>query len=99
MKKQKFKPNEYIIKEETEGDSFFLIIKGRVKITVKGNYLRDLDTGGYLGEKALLEKHVLRTASSMDLEKVLCYVLSKSEFQVILQGDTTKEYLMKKIAL
>ena len=99
MKKQKFKPNEYIIKENTEGELFYLIIKGRVRITVKGNYIRDLDSGDYLGEKALLEEHVLRTASAMALDKVLCYVLSKGEFQVILQDDTTKEYLMKKIAL
>ena len=99
MKKQKYKPNEYIIKEDTEGDSFYLILKGRVRITMKGNYVRDLDSGGYLGEKALLTDQVLRTASAMALDKVFCYVLSKADFQVILQDDTTKEYLMKKIAL
>ena len=99
MKKMKFNKNEYIIKENTEGDLFYLIIKGRVRITVKGNYIRDLDSGDYLGEKALLSDNVPRTASAMALDKVMCYVLSKSEFQVILQDDTTKEYLMKKIAL
>ena len=99
MKKQKFKPNEYMIKENTEGDQFYLIIKGRVRITVKGNYIRDLDSGDYLGEHVLLTEHVLRTASAMAVDKVICYVLSKSEFEVILQDDTTKEYLMKKLAL
>ena len=99
MKKQKFKPNEYIIEENTEGEQFYLIIKGRVRITVKGNYVRDLDSGDCLGEKALLAEHVLRTASAMALEKVLCYVISKSEFQVILKDDNTKEYLLKKLAL
>ena len=99
MKKQKFKQNEYIIKENTEGDQFYLIIKGRVRITVKGNFIRDLDSGDCLGENVLLTEHVLRTASAMAIEKVLCYVLSKTEFQVILKDDTTKEYLMKKLAL
>ena len=99
MKKQKFKPNEYIIEENTEGEQFYLIIKGRVRITAKGNFIRDLDSGDCLGEKALLTEHVLRTASAMALEKVLCYVLSKSEFQVILNDDNTKEYLLKKLAL
>ena len=99
MKKQKFKPNEYIIKENTKGESFYLIIKGRVRITVKGNYIRDLDAGGYLGENALLTENVLRTASAMALDKVNCYVLPKDEFQMILKDDTTKEYLMKKLAL
>ena len=99
MKKQKFKQNEYIIEENTEGDLFYLIIKGRVRITVKGNFIRDLDSGDCLGENALLTENTLRTASAMALEKVLCYVLSKSEFQVILSDNTTKEYLMKKLAL
>ena len=99
MKKQKFKPNEYIIEENTEGDLFYLIIKGRVRITVKGNYVRDLDSGDCLGENVLLTENQLRTASAMALEKVLCYVLSKSEFQVILSDNNTREYLMKKLAL
>ena len=99
MKKQKFNTNEYIIKENTEGDLFYLIIQGKVRITVKGNYIRDLNVGDYLGEYALLTENILRTASAMALEQVICYVLSKSEFQIILKDDTTKEYLKKKIAL
>ena len=99
MKKQKFKPNEYIIEENTEGDLFYLIIKGRVRITVKGNFVRDLDSGDCLGENTLLTENIKRTASAMALEKVLCYVLSKSEFQVILSDNNTREYLMKKLAL
>ena len=99
MKKQKFKPNEYIIEENTEGDLFYLIIKGRVRITVKGNFIRDLDSGDCLGENALLSENIKRTASAVALDKVLCYVLSKSEFQVILNDNNTREYLMKKLAL
>ena len=99
MKKQKFNINEYIIKENTEGDLFYLIIQGKVRITVKGNYIRDLTVGDYLGEYALLTENILRTASAVALEQVICYVLSKSEFQIILKDDTTKEYLKKKIAL
>ena len=99
MKKQKFNINEYIIKENTEGDLFYLIIQGKVRITVKGNYIRDLTVGDYLGEYALLTENILRTASAVAIEQVICYVLSKSEFQIILKDDTTKEYLKKKIAL
>ena len=99
MKKQKFKPNEYIIEENTVGEQFFLIIKGRVRITVKGEFIRDLDSGDCLGENALLTDNVMRTASAVALEKVLCYVLSKNEFQVILNDDNTRDYLLKKLAL
>ena len=99
MKKEKFKPNEYIIEENTTGDQFYLIIKGRVRITVKGEFVRDLDSGDCLGENALLTDNVLRTASAIALEKVLCYVLSKTDFQIILSDEATKEYLLKKLAL
>ena len=99
MVKQEFQENEYIINEGTVGDLFYLILKGRVRITVKGKYIRDLDSGDYMGEYALLTENELRTASAMALEKVTCYVLSKKEFQVILKDNTTREYLMKKLAL
>ena len=99
MKKQKFKPNEFIIEENTTGDQFYLIIKGRVRITVKGEFVRDLDSGDCLGENVLLTDNVLRTASAIALEKVLCYVLSKTDFQMILSDENTKEYLLKKLAL
>ena len=99
MKKQKFKPNEYIIEENTFAEKFFLIIKGRVRITVKGEFVRELDSGECIGQNALLADNVLRTASAMALEKVLCYVLSKDDFQMILSDDNTKEYLLKKLAL
>ena len=99
MVKQEFQENDCIIKEGTEGDLFYLILKGRVRITVKGKYIRDLDSGDYMGEYALLTENVLRTASAMALEKVTCFVLSKKEFQVILKDNSTREYLMKKLAL
>ena len=99
MKKQKFKPNDYIIEENTVGDKFYLIIKGRVRITVKDQFIRDLDAGDCLGENALLTENVMRTASAKALEKVFCYVLSKSDFQLILNDDNTREYLLKKLAL
>ena len=48
---------------------------------------------------ALLTDNVMRTASAVALEKVLCYVLSKNEFQVILNDENTRDYLLRKLAL
>jgi len=39
---------------------------------VKGNFVRDLDSGDCLGENTLLTDNIKRTASAMALEKVLC---------------------------
>ena len=99
MKKQKFKNNEVIVEENTYGDKFFLISKGKVKITKEGKSLRELEAGSCLGENALLTDNVLRTASAIAVGKVLCYIISKSDFNLILTDDTMKEFLLKKLAL
>ena len=45
LTKRKYEPRDVIVKEGDTADSFFLISKGRVKITMKGKELRDLDSG------------------------------------------------------
>ena len=99
MKKQKFKNNEVIVEENTYGDKFFLISKGKVKITKEGRNLRELEAGSCLGENALLSDNILRTASAIAIGKVYCYIISKTDFNLILTDDTTKEFLLKKLAL
>lgn len=55
-----FYPNgEYIIRQGARGDTFFIISKGRVKVTMKTpnsseeKYIRTLSKGDFFGEKAL----------------------------------------------
>ena len=99
MKKQKYNKGDVIIQEGTSGNTFYLISKGRVIITKEGKTLRVLDTGESLGEKSLLSNDSLRTASAIAEDKVICYVIDKKEFDIILKDENTKEYLLKKLAL
>ena len=99
MKKQKYNKGDVIIQEGTSGNTFYLISKGRVNITKEGKILRVLDTGECLGEKSLLSNDSLRTASAIAEDKVICYVISKKEFDMILSDENTREYLLKKLAL
>jgi len=99
MKKQKYNKGDVIIQEGTSGNTFYLISKGRVTITKEGKALRVLDTGESLGEKSLLSNDSLRTASAIAEDKVICYVIDKKEFDIILKDENTKEYLLKKLAL
>ena len=99
MKKQKYNKGDVIIKEGTSGNTFYLISKGKVNITKEGKTLRVLDTGECLGEKSLLSNDSLRTASAIAEDKVICYVISKKEFDMILSDENTREYLLKKLAL
>ena len=45
MIKRKFDINSIIVEEGTIGESLFMISKGRVRISVKGKTIRDLDSG------------------------------------------------------
>ena len=100
MKKKKYKNNEIIVKEGSIGDSFYLIYKGRVKITKDNKYLRHLETGNCFGEKALLTNENIRTATVIaSTKKVVCYILNKEDFNLILNDNKTKNYLIKKFSL
>jgi len=99
MKKEKFNKDDIIIQEGTSGNTFYLISKGKVRIMKEGKPLRVLDTGECLGEKSLLSNDSLRTASAIAEDKVICYVIYKKEFDMILKDEKTREYLLKKLAL
>ena len=99
MKKEKFNKGDKIIEEGTYGNTFYLISKGRVTITKEGKPIRVLDQGECLGEKSLLSNDSLRTATATAEEKVICYVIYKKEFDMILSDSNTREYLLKKLAL
>ena len=98
MKKEKFNKGDVIIEEGTHGDTFYLISKGKVKITKEGKLLRVLDPGECIGEKSLISNDSLRTASAIAEDKVICYVIYKKEFDMILSDSNTREYLLKKLA-
>ena len=99
MKKQKFKAGEIIVQEGTKGDKLFLITKGKIKISKDGKYIRELESGSCLGENSLLTDNTLRTATATAIDKVVCYVISKSDFDLILTDKETRNYLQKKLAL
>ena len=98
MKKEKFNKGDKIIEEGTYGNTFYLIAKGKVTITKEGKSIRVLDQGECLGEKSLLSNDSLRTATAIAEEKVICYVIYKKEFDMILSDSNTREYLLKKLA-
>ncbi len=99
LKKMKFEENKVIVNEDTIGDTFYLISKGRVRITKNGVIIRDLESGNCFGENVLLLTNVKRTATVTSIDKVVCYVLSKSDFEIILDDKNMKNYLLKKFAL
>jgi len=79
-----YKSGEYIVREGTSGDTFYIISEGDVKVTKKTNNkedeIRTLSKGDYFGEQALL-KTDLRTANVIATsETVECLTLDRDSF-------------------
>lgn len=99
MTKKKFENGQTIIQEGTLGDEFYLISKGRVKITKNGSLLRELEEGNCFGEIAVITGDI-RSASVIAIsKKVICYQLTKDELFSILDNDKIRDYLIRKSSL
>jgi len=78
-----FNNNELLMKEGQEGDSFYIIISGKVDVSSKkGGHLAYLYAGDYAGEQALL-KAQKRNATLKAIEKTQTLVCSKKSFDKI----------------
>lgn len=78
---------ERIIRQGDEGDSFYIIKEGRVKIVhPNGRILAELNDGDYFGEMSLMTGEQ-RKATVIALTDVECYVVSKDSFERLIQDN------------
>ncbi|XP_054723971.1 cGMP-dependent protein kinase, isozyme 2 forms cD4/T1/T3A/T3B-like isoform X2 [Uloborus diversus] len=93
-----YKYGDYIIRQGATGDTFFIISRGKVKVTINDpeqnveKFVRTLSFGDFFGEKALQSEDV-RTANIVadDLEGVTCLVIDRESFhQLISHIDEIK---------
>ena len=95
-----YNEKDIIVEEGSTGDKFYLISKGRVRITKEGTFIRDLESGSCFGENVLLSNEIVkRTATVTALEKVVCYVILKHEFDITIHDKNIKDYLLKTLSL
>ncbi|XP_076168636.1 cGMP-dependent protein kinase for isoform X3 [Ptiloglossa arizonensis] len=84
---------DYIIRQGARGDTFFIISRGQVRVTMKqpdtpeDKYIRTLGKGDFFGEKAL-QGDDLRTANIIadDLEGVSCLVIDRETFNQLISS-------------
>jgi len=96
-----YREGEYIIRQGAMGDTFFIISKGRVKVTKKEGageekFIRNLHKGDFFGEKALSGEEV-RTANIIadDTEGVICLVIDRDSFAQLIANleEIRKRYV------
>ena len=89
---KKYEKNEFLCYSGHEGNSLFIIKKGKVKIIVssdtgKENIVSTLSEGDFFGEMALFDEHSSRSASIQAIENVEAYIIYKEDFFLILKNN------------
>ncbi|XP_065156366.1 cGMP-dependent protein kinase, isozyme 2 forms cD4/T1/T3A/T3B isoform X3 [Atheta coriaria] len=88
-----YQEGDYIIRQGARGDTFFIISKGRVQVTMKQEdagdekFIRNLFKGDFFGEKAL-QGDDLRTANIIadDVDGVSCLVIDRETFNQLISN-------------
>lgn len=80
LKKRMAEKGMTIIRQNEEGDEFFLLDKGEVDIIIDGKKVAQLGAGSYFGEIALLEK-CKRTATVKAASRSVLYSLEQKDFE------------------
>lgn len=78
-----FTPNQAIIREGEVGNEFYIILKGKVKVTQGEKILSFIKEGDFFGEMALLED-APRSASIYSITPVIVVIFTRDEFKEIL---------------
>jgi CRP/FNR family cyclic AMP-dependent transcriptional regulator len=87
LHERRYLADEVIFDEGEEGQGLFVVLQGRVKITVPNRspaFLLEFGPGSFFGEVALLDQSV-RTAQARALEDTHIVALFRAEFLSLLQ--------------
>lgn len=98
MELEIFTTNHYIIRQNSVGNTFYLIVDGEVDITQESEngetvFIRKLKKGDYFGEKALLAgSQKPRTANCIAASDVECLCLEREDFLRLIGPIAEKQY-------
>ncbi|XP_041832043.1 cGMP-dependent protein kinase 2 [Melanotaenia boesemani] len=84
MEEVKYQDKDVIVREGTEGNTFYIILKGEVLVTKNVNghqkQIRSMGKGEHFGEQALI-REILRTATCIADGPVTCFSIDKEVFE------------------
>jgi CRP-like cAMP-binding protein len=81
---QAFEPGDVVCREGDAGDSLYVVVQGRLRITFQRAHLIDIGPGGWAGEIALVREGP-RTATLTARDKAIVLVLSRQRFHEIMR--------------
>ena len=89
--RRRYPKDTVVFFENEEGDSFFIIVDGRIKVTILGDDGREvilsvLGRGDFFGEMALLDNEP-RSATAIAVEDSELLSLHRNDFQAVLTDN------------
>jgi len=99
--RRRFPKDTVVFFENEEGDSFFMILEGRIKVTILGDDGREvilsmLGPGDFFGEMALLDNEP-RSATATAREETELLSLHRNDFQTVLTDNRSITTALIKI--
>ncbi|XP_039624118.1 cGMP-dependent protein kinase 1-like [Polypterus senegalus] len=91
LEEMHYDTGDYIIRQGASGDTFFIISKGKVTVTMQEAageepvVLSTLSRGDWFGEQALKGEDI-RTANVVAAEEVTCLVIDRESFRQLIGG-------------
>jgi CRP-like cAMP-binding protein len=84
-REESHKAGEVLMLEGEQGDEFFVIVDGTIRIERGGRQIRSMTAGGFLGEIALVEKRP-RSATATCVTDVSLLAMHQHEFDRLLDS-------------
>jgi CRP/FNR family transcriptional regulator, cyclic AMP receptor protein len=82
-----FKDGETVTREGEPGETFYIVIEGRLKVSQHGTLVRELGPGDFLGEISLVDGRP-RTATVTAIGPVQALVIRRADFLEMVEWDS-----------
>ena len=100
LKQAKYKKGDYLTRQGEEGDSFFIVVEGKVNVTTLSNGKEEivavLEPGDYAGEQALLQNAKRNASLQAASDNVKCFVCSQKVFKNVLANNTSIKFAKRE---
>src|SRR5262252_9100239 len=84
---KEFAHGEEIIKEGTNGDEMFVLLRGKIRLHKNDAFITHLEPGAHIGEMALVDRRYPRSASATAEERSRLLSLSRKDFYEIIRKE------------
>jgi serine/threonine protein phosphatase PrpC len=84
---KEFAPGEEIIREGTQGDEMYVLLRGKIRLHKNDAFITHLEPGSHIGEMALIDRRHPRSASATAEERSRVLIVTRKDFYEIIRTE------------